>query len=127
MSDDYTPSMDRIAHLYSWAYAWRTRDDDETDLSGTRATQRAEFDRALEAHDRQVAAKTTADIVARVRQSCTPSTEAYTKGGDFLIYAVAGWIEDPPEWVNAPWVGRGRPIPPGPPEPPRPPAGTPVS
>jgi hypothetical protein len=37
-------------------------------------------------------------IADQVRRNCTPSSEAYSKGGDFLIYAVADWIENPPEW-----------------------------
>lgn len=36
-------------------------------------------------------------IADQVRRNCTPSSEAYTKGGDVLIYAVADWIENPPE------------------------------
>lgn len=38
-------------------------------------------------------------IAGQVRRNCTPSSEAYVKGGDFLISAVADWIENPPEWV----------------------------
>ncbi len=37
-------------------------------------------------------------IADQVRRNCTPSSEAYSKGGDFLVYAVADWIENPPEW-----------------------------
>ena len=37
-------------------------------------------------------------IADQVRRNCTPSTEAYQAGGDKLIYAVADWIENPPEW-----------------------------
>ena len=57
---DHTPTMKRIEDMYAWAYAWRTndsQDDDETDLSGLRAAQRAEFQRALAAHDRKIAAE----------------------------------------------------------------------
>tara|TARA_R110002051_G_scaffold1853_2_gene10168 strand:- start:4923 stop:5279 length:357 start_codon:yes stop_codon:yes gene_type:complete len=61
MSDtEYTPSFERVRDVYSWAYAWRTRDnvdEGDTDLSGLRESNRAEFDRALAAHDREVAAK----------------------------------------------------------------------
>lgn len=54
----------------------------------------------------QAAREATArDIVAKVRQNCTPSGEAYEKGGDYLIAAVADWIENPPEWVKASWRG----------------------
>ncbi|MGW9268349.1 hypothetical protein [Microbacterium sp. NPDC055599] len=32
-------------------------------------------------------------VVSRMtRQSCTPSAEAYSAGGDTLIYAIADWI-----------------------------------
>jgi hypothetical protein len=37
-------------------------------------------------------------IADQVRTNCTPPSEAYSKGGDVLIYAVADWIESPPEW-----------------------------
>lgn len=48
---------DRIRDLYSWAYAWRTADDEgETDLSSVRDSNRAEFDAWLTEHDRQVKA-----------------------------------------------------------------------
>lgn len=69
MPADYTPTMERIAQMYSWAYAWRTDDDVEggdTDLSAVRASQRAEFDRALAAHDTQLQQQTlnnTADTI----------------------------------------------------------------
>jgi hypothetical protein len=39
-------------------------------------------------------------IAETVRRNCTPSSEAYAAGGDRLIYAVADWIENPPEWVQ---------------------------
>ena len=51
MSDELRdePSIERVADLYSWAYAWRSRDgDDDTDLSALRKRNRAEFERALE-------------------------------------------------------------------------------
>lgn len=65
------------------------------------------FGRWLAEHDRQVRETTVTEIVAGIRQSCTPSWEAYSKGGDFLVFAVADWIEHPPAWVNAPWVKIG--------------------
>ena len=37
-------------------------------------------------------------IADQVRRNCTPSSEAYSKGGDSLIYAVCDWIENPPDW-----------------------------
>jgi hypothetical protein len=50
-------------------------------------------------------------IVSKIRAHCTPSSEAYEKGGDHLILAVADWIENPPEWVHAPWVVAATPEP----------------
>lgn len=43
------------------------------------------------------------EIAEAIRRHCTPSHEAYQRGGDFLIAAVADWIENPPEWVDASW------------------------
>jgi hypothetical protein len=68
-----------------------------------------DFDRWLAAHDADVLAavrRVTPDretewrkaIADQVRLNCTPPGEAYDKGGDALIYAVADWIENPPEW-----------------------------
>lgn len=37
-------------------------------------------------------------IADQARRNCTPSSEAYAKGGDALIYAVLDWIENPPVW-----------------------------
>lgn len=37
-------------------------------------------------------------IADQIRRNCTPSSEAYAKGGDYLVYGVADWIEDPPAW-----------------------------
>jgi hypothetical protein len=48
--------------------------------------------------------ETAADIVTRVRQNCTPSSDAYDRGGDYIVRAVADWIEAPPEWVKASWA-----------------------
>jgi len=47
-----------------------------------------------------VTAEQRALIASVVRRNCTPSGEAYAAGGDRLIYAVADWIENPPEWVT---------------------------
>jgi hypothetical protein len=60
---------------------------------------RETFDRWMRDHD----AKLVAEIVSKVRMNCTPSAEAYARGGDFLVASVAGWIESPPRWVNAGW------------------------
>jgi hypothetical protein len=53
---------------------------------------------------RAIKAEAAREIAAKVRANCTPSSEAYSKGGDLLVYAVADWIENPPEWVKAPWA-----------------------
>ncbi len=58
MSNEYTPSMDRIADLFSWAVAWdASTHDDRPDLAALQVRQRAEFTRALAAHDREAATK----------------------------------------------------------------------
>ena len=58
MTTSKTPlTTDRIRDLYSWACAWRTEDDateGESDLSGMRTSQRAEFNRWLAAHEAEV-------------------------------------------------------------------------
>lgn len=59
---------DRVRDLYSWAYAWRVDDGDgDTDLSGLRARQAAEFDAWLEAHDTEIIAAERAIAGARQR------------------------------------------------------------
>ena len=48
-------STERVADLYSWATAWRSTDPDGgTDLSGLRASNRAEFEAWRAAHDAEV-------------------------------------------------------------------------
>lgn len=37
-------------------------------------------------------------IADQVRRNCTPDSEAYDRGGDIMIRAVADWIENPPAW-----------------------------
>jgi len=59
---------------------------------------------ALAALSRPVPDDTAKQIADRVRKHCTPSVEAYRRGGDFLVEFVADWIENPPEWVDAPWA-----------------------
>lgn len=49
-------------------------------------------------------------IADQVRRNCTPSSEAYSKGGDALIYAVCDWIENPPEWSRFETPRRQGPI-----------------
>jgi hypothetical protein len=44
-----------------------------------------------------------ADIAARIRANYTASANTYAHGGDFLVEAVADWIENPPEWVDVSW------------------------
>lgn len=67
MADGYTPTTERVRDLFTWAYAWRTKDDaDDTDLSKVRASNRAEFDRWLAEHDREVRAKAIEDAAADI-------------------------------------------------------------
>lgn len=89
MSDnEYTPSMERIADMYSWSVAWdASTHDDRPDLAALQVRQRAEFARALAAHDRQVAAEAKSTIIQRLRDtahSCRP---------DSTHNAVADWLE----------------------------------
>lgn len=39
-------------------------------------------------------------IAEQIRRNCTPSLDAYAAGGDILVYAVAEWVENPPEWSH---------------------------
>jgi len=51
-------STERVGDLFAWAYAWRSEDDPSaTDLSGLRASNRAEFDTWLAEHDRALIAE----------------------------------------------------------------------
>jgi len=40
-----------------------------------------------------------AEMASKIRAHCTPSTEAYERGGDYIVSEVADWVENPPEWV----------------------------
>ena len=53
MSDSgYTPSMERVEDLFAWAVAWdASKHEDRPDLAKLQVQQRAEFQRALAAHD----------------------------------------------------------------------------
>ena len=65
---EHTLSMERMRDLYSWAYAWRSKDsarDGEADLSGLRDSNRAEFDRSLAAHDAALEAAVRADQIEK--------------------------------------------------------------
>lgn len=68
MSDSgYTPSMERITDMYSWSVAWdASTHDDRPDLAALQVRQRAEFNRALAAHDREVAAKAVRAAIIRI-------------------------------------------------------------
>lgn len=49
-------TTEQIRNFYSWAYAWRTKDDEgATDLSTQRFLQRAEFNKWLFQHDSDLA------------------------------------------------------------------------
>jgi len=47
-------------------------------------------------------------IVTSIRASCTVPSEVAVKGGDLIVYAVADWVENPPEWVKATWADEAR-------------------
>jgi len=83
---EYTPSFARVRDLYSWAYAWRTKDSEgETDLSGLRESNRAEFDRAMQTHDREVAAKALRNAAERYNDETHPESMRWnplTAGSD---------------------------------------------
>ena len=57
MSDDDTPTMQRIEDMYSWAVHWDAAPElkDKPHMIELAQTLRAEFRRALAKHDRQVA------------------------------------------------------------------------
>lgn len=55
-----------------------------------------------------VVRSTVESIVASIRANCTPSREAYEAGGDQLVSAVADWVENPPEWLQATWAEQAR-------------------
>lgn len=99
MSDEYTPTTERVRDLFTWAYAWRTEDstdgdEPETDLSGLRASNRAEFDRWLAEHDREVAERTIAEHAQTIAEAHREETvealvQAYAKALDDLWTALA--------------------------------------
>lgn len=79
MTGPRTLTTDRIRDLYSWACAWRTEDDateGESDLSGMRTSQRAEFDRWLAAHEAEVVGRILDRIDALHAKS---TTRVYTE------------------------------------------------
>lgn len=90
---EHIPTIDDIRGVIEWR---SKRAKDNLDVEA--------FDRWLAARDAAVAIATAAIITDKVRAHCTPSQETYARGGDVLIYAVADWIDNPPEWVHASWV-----------------------
>lgn len=79
MTGPRTLTTDHIRDLYSWACAWRTEDDateGESDLSGMRTSQRAEFDRWLAAHEAEVVGQILDRIDALHAKS---TTRVYTE------------------------------------------------
>lgn len=75
-----------------------------TPYTALRAGRRAVF--RAGAASQPTAAEVAATIVARVRANCTLDWDIVQKGGDHIVYGVADWIENPPEWVDAPWAER---------------------
>ena len=81
------PSIERVADLYSWAYAWRSQDgDDDTDLSALRKRNRAEFDRALEA-----------EVVRRVAEA---KAEAEVEIDRVKTWGQRGWGQHRAQWLK---------------------------
>lgn len=101
MDDEYTPTTGDVRDAYLRARYYL--DNAPEGAEGYRAVPLG-FDRWLAKHDAEVAAT----IADRVRRNCTPSVEALSADDYHLIYAVADWIENPPEWIDAPWAGRGK-------------------
>ena len=122
---EYTPSFARVRDVFSWAYAWRTRDnvdEGETDLSGLRESNRAEFDRAMQAHDREVAAKALRDAADRYNAETDPESDSWnplTAGSDDfegILLRYAALVSEPstpapveperPPCTDFHWVGQ---------------------
>jgi hypothetical protein len=91
MTADYTPNTDKVRDAYIRGM--------RTAFIASAGEHHEEFDRWLAAHDAQVAAQ----IAEKIRASCTVPSEVAISGGDAIVYAVADWIENPPEWAKAPW------------------------
>ena len=55
----------------------------------------------LDAEQARIERDARNQIAKAVREHCTiTDDEAMKRGGDYLIAAVADWIENPPEWVK---------------------------
>ena len=90
-------NLDRVRDLYSRTTGWRTEvPEGRDDLRRLQEKLRAEFDAALAAHD----AELRQTIANQVRRNCTLPWPLPV-GTDATVYAVADWIENPPEWVMA--------------------------
>ena len=59
--------------------------------------------RVRELEDERVDTEWGKVIATKVRANCTLDWDVMQKGGDAIIYAVADWIENPPDWVKAQW------------------------
>jgi len=100
---EYTPSFERVRDVYSWAYAWRTRDnvdEGESDLSGLRESNRAEFDRSLAAHDAAVRSdQIEKDITITLAEKLTdgtnhPEDAAYDNALDDVAAAIRAQLAE---------------------------------
>lgn len=60
----------------------------------------AMFDRWLAQHDAEVQKAERELVATQIRRNCTIDWEISKAGGDALIYAVADWVRDTPEWVS---------------------------
>ncbi|TFD58061.1 hypothetical protein E3T43_07390 [Cryobacterium sp. Hh7] len=79
-------STERVRDLFSLATAWRSEDPrGGTDLSGLRASNRAEFDMWLAEHDRTVAADARNDaMVDAVAWARSCSGESADMAADYI-------------------------------------------
>lgn len=101
--DEYTPTTEDVRWAYSIDAEWEHRDP--INAGANRKLHRRQFDRwladTLARHDAEVAAT----IAEMVRWGRVPPVDSYAAD---VITAVADWILDPPDWVDAPWAGRGK-------------------
>lgn len=82
-ADEYTPTMARVEDLYSWAVAWKAYPPIERpDLAVSQESQRAEFRRALAAHDAEVARAAKAGALEEARDVCQRIQDDTEFGGN---------------------------------------------
>jgi hypothetical protein len=108
-------STERVGDLFAWAYAWRSEDDPSgTDLSGLRASNRAEFDTWLAAHDAEVKADAleaatvrTVELATAAEMEALPDRAAVIdKFGDVLHFRGGLWCSYEAQPMGSEWVAR---------------------